>query len=157
MSKINTECSYSKRVELKHVGKKFLGCFRIKPTYILFLIPWVYPALEFGNVTGVAAVICLFDVIPLRVIDRFIDTLENSVYVLVVVRSSEVRDWSVWVVSEVPIGSGWHVADERGATLRLVVPKNKLCQDFLFGSNSQIQCLFGQRLQCPWIQVFHVS
>ena len=52
--------------------------------------------LEFGNnVTGVAAVICLFDVIPLRVIDRFIDTLENSVYVLVVVRSSEVWDWSV--------------------------------------------------------------
>ena len=141
MSKINTEFSYVfKRVELKHVGEKFFGCFRVRPIYILFLIPWVYPALEFGNVTGVAAVICLFDVIPLRVIDRFIDTLENSVYVLVVVRSSEVWDWSVWVVSEVPIGSGWHVTDERGATLRLVVPeKNQVCHfRFVFWRFDQI-------------------
>ena len=39
VSKINTEFSYSKRVELKRVGEKFLGCFRVRPTYILFLIP----------------------------------------------------------------------------------------------------------------------
>ena len=38
VSKVNTEFSYSKRVELKH-GEKFLGGFRVRPTYILFLIP----------------------------------------------------------------------------------------------------------------------